>query len=87
MFIQSKIMAKPRILIIEDEHLIREGLRQFLEWEGYPVITASNGRLGLELLRQHKGASLIVVDLQMPVMTGEQFIEALRAEIRPRRIQ
>lgn len=71
------------IFIIEDEDLIREGLRQFLEWEGFTVVTASNGHRGLELLREHQGASLIVVDLQMPVMTGEQFIEALQTETTP----
>lgn len=71
------------IVIIDDEDLIREGLRQFLEWEGYTVFTANNGQKGLDLIRKNQGASLIVVDLQMPVMSGEQFLTALKAEENP----
>lgn len=41
------------------------------------VLTAENGRIGVELLRQNDGISVIVLDLQMPVMGGEETLELL----------
>jgi DNA-binding response OmpR family regulator len=65
------------VIVVEDDIEIREGLRDFLEDEGYQVKTAANGAQGLELILETKGACFVLLDLQMPVMNGEQLLENL----------
>ena len=61
-----------RVLIVEDDHNIREALAQVLEMEGYEVSCARNGREGLvDARREHP--DIILLDLMMPVMDGWQF--------------
>jgi CheY-like chemotaxis protein len=60
------------ILIVEDDTDIREALAQILEDEGYAVVSAPNGQVGLERLRAVR-PSLVLLDLMMPVMNGWQF--------------
>jgi CheY-like chemotaxis protein len=61
------------ILIVEDDHDIREALTQILEDEGYPVRGASNGREALDVAAAGPPPSLILLDLMMPIMNGWQF--------------
>src|SRR5215471_13743137 len=65
------------ILLIEDEVDIRTILKDALEWEGYCVYTASNGKEGIDLLTKIPPPSLILLDLMMPVMNGWEFADAL----------
>jgi CheY-like chemotaxis protein len=65
------------ILLIEDDEMIRDGLKDFLESEGFSVLTAGNGQEGLTVFKSQKQVCLVLLDLQMPVMTGEQFLDAL----------
>ena len=60
------------VLIVEDDEDIREALAQILEDEGYRIVTAPNGKVGMEQLRDHL-PRLILLDLMMPVMNGWQF--------------
>ncbi len=71
------------ILIVEDDKTVRENLQEFLECEGFSVSTASNGKEGLNLIREFKGRCLVLLDLQMPVMTGEQLLDELLQEPDP----
>src|SRR5688572_1391444 len=59
------------ILVIEDEPDIRAFIREALRDEGYVVTTAPNGRVALDEIAQWC-PDVIVMDLQMPVMTGWQ---------------
>jgi CheY-like chemotaxis protein len=68
------------ILLIEDEMDIRAVLKDALEWEGYEVYTASNGKEGMEILHQIPAPCLIVLDLMMPVMNGWEFAAALKTD-------
>jgi CheY-like chemotaxis protein len=68
------------ILLIEDESDIRTILKDALEWEGYRVYTASNGKEGMEALLEMPTPSLILLDLMMPVMNGWEFANALQAD-------
>jgi CheY-like chemotaxis protein len=61
------------ILIVEDNQDIREGLQAVLEIMGYEVATAANGREALETLTRIEPPGLILLDLMMPVMNGEEF--------------
>ena len=67
-----------RILIVEDEVMIREGLARLIKSHtGHTVIgEASNGQEGLSLALRFK-PDLVITDIRMPVMDGLQMIEAL----------
>ncbi|MBI2519100.1 MAG: response regulator [Bdellovibrio sp.] len=79
--IQRQDMSNRKILIVEDDAAIREGLRYALELEGYEVSTAIHGKDGLEQLAKGPSPCLILLDLMMPVMNGWQFIDALGKDI------
>ena len=66
------------ILVVEDDPDITESLCDVLRSEGYAVATASNGKEGLDRLREIDRPSLILLDLMMPVMSGGEFLAALR---------
>lgn len=68
------------ILVIEDDHDTRVSLRQQLEAAGYYVFSAADGRQGLELLRRIKPPCLVLLDLVMPLMDGQEFIKAMDAD-------
>jgi signal transduction histidine kinase len=60
-----------RILVVEDEEMVRGLTRRTLESQGYAVLTAPNGEAALELLgRNPEPVDLVVCDLVMPVMNG-----------------
>jgi len=70
------------VLIVDDEADIRDTLRELFEDEGYDVATAPNGADALGLL---EGASLpcvIVLDLIMPVMTGNEMFTRMKEDPR-----
>ena len=68
----------PKIAILEDDQAIAQMYRFKFEAEGYEVQTAENGQLGLELIESMK-PDMILLDLMMPIMTGDQVLEKLRA--------
>jgi two-component system CheB/CheR fusion protein len=70
-------------LVIDDEKVVLNIAEHVLSRNGMKVLTADNGRTGVELLREHGGLiSVIILDLQMPVMGGEEALPLLR-EINP----
>lgn len=69
------------ILSIDDSKAIRDMVAFTLTGAGYRVIEAENGAQGLERLRE-SSVSLIIVDLNMPVMNGFDFIKAARLDPR-----
>jgi len=66
-----------RILIVDDEEVIRNLLRHVLEREGYEVIEAGNGKIALQVFRQQP-ADLIITDIVMPEKEGLETITELR---------
>jgi len=69
-----------KVLLVDDEPMIREGLRTLLEWEslGYEVVdTAANGKDALQKCEQHE-LDLIIVDIRMPEMNGLELIRTIR---------
>jgi CheY-like chemotaxis protein len=67
------------VLIVEDDEAIRDTLRDVLETEGYRVESAANGREGLDMLEHTSRPCLVLLDLMMPVMSGGEFLAAIRA--------
>jgi CheY-like chemotaxis protein len=67
------------ILLIEDEQSVCEIARDMLASLGYTVITAQDGRQGVELYRTRQGSvDLVLLDINMPVMGGREAYEQLR---------
>ena len=69
----------PQILIIDDNEQIRRAIEKFLVKLGHSAHTARNGEEGLNVLRDNT-IELVLTDLKMPVMTGIEFLESLKAE-------
>jgi CheY-like chemotaxis protein len=73
-------MAPRPVLVVDDDPDIRETLRFVLEDAGYPVYTAENGKEALAILSSENPLpGLILLDLMMPVMSGEEMLKALKA--------
>jgi DNA-binding response OmpR family regulator len=66
-----------KIAIIEDDQAISQMYRFKFEAEGYTVETAENGKLGLQLAETMK-PDIILLDLMMPEMTGDEMLALLR---------
>lgn len=67
-----------KILVVEDDQIIREGIKEFLEEFSYTVITAKDGREGLE--KFSKDINLAILDIQMPYMNGLELLKEIRKE-------
>jgi CheY-like chemotaxis protein len=70
-------MAAQSILIVDDEFGLAEMLRDMLREHGYEVVLAINGRLAFEVLGE-QNVDLVLTDLMMPVMDGEELATAMR---------
>lgn len=66
-----------KVAIIEDDQAISQMYRIKFESEGYDVDTAENGKLGLELCEKMI-PDIILLDLMMPEMNGDEMLEKLR---------
>ena len=66
------------ILIIEDEQPIRERMAKLLRFEGYEVLAADSGTVGLGMAQEHK-PDLIICDLAMPELNGFNVLGVLRS--------
>jgi DNA-binding response OmpR family regulator len=67
-----------RILLIEDEEKIARVLQLELEHEGYEIITALDGRSGLQLALSTPGLSLILLDIMLPELSGMEVLRRIR---------
>jgi DNA-binding response OmpR family regulator len=68
----------PKVAIVEDDLSIAQMYRMKIEAEGYRVDIAENGKLGLALCEQMK-PDLVLLDLMMPEMNGDEMLEKMRA--------
>jgi DNA-binding response OmpR family regulator len=70
---------KPRILVVEDETHIAQGLKYNLEAEGYKVSLVDTGTTAMKLLENDSQAyDLLILDLMLPGMSGYTICEKLR---------
>ena len=70
--------GRARILVVDDELGVREGCRKILAAEGYEVMTAGDGAAGLEQLVERGPFAVLLVDLQMPRMSGLELMRVAR---------
>lgn len=71
-----------RVLLVDDEPFIVQGLMVFIDWEqeGYEIVyTAADGAEALTYLKEHK-VDLVIADIKMPVMSGLELLETIRRE-------
>jgi CheY-like chemotaxis protein len=70
--------SRKSVVVVDDDADVRETVRTLLEARGYRVLTAGNGHEALELLSTHGAPGLILLDLCMPLMSGEQLLGRLQ---------
>jgi len=86
---RAEIANSSRILVVEDEELIREMLVVALEEEGYGAVTASDGRTAIEYLKNFEASSgelvfdLVILDLMLPQINGLDICRLLRHQGNP----
>jgi len=61
------------MLVVDDDEDIRETIKSLLELRGYRVVTAGDGEEGLQKMRAGSLPRLVLLDLMMPGMNGEEF--------------
>jgi two-component system chemotaxis response regulator CheY len=71
-----------RVLIVDDSRAMRAMLRSIMVDLGFEVLEAGHGGEGLEQIAANPGIDLALVDWNMPVMDGLEFVKTLRAERR-----
>jgi two-component system phosphate regulon sensor histidine kinase PhoR len=74
----TDILLNPKILVVDDEKVIREGCREVLTPEGFEVILAENGDLGLKMI-ENAHFDIILLDLMMPGLSGFDVLSHVKA--------
>ena len=70
-------MKRNKILVVDDEHLIRWSLEQNLKKQGYEVVTAASGEDALRIAREEQ-PDLVLLDIQLPGISGIEVLEKLK---------
>jgi len=70
-----------RILVIEDADPLRQDIVEMLQFEGYEVFGAENGRIGVEMAHEHQ-PDLIICDIMMPELDGYGVLAELKKDMR-----
>jgi CheY-like chemotaxis protein len=71
-----------KLLIVDDEREIRESLEEFFQEEGFTVVTAANGAEALAHLQEAEAPCVVLLDLLMPVLGGNEVYQAMQREPR-----
>jgi DNA-binding NtrC family response regulator len=71
------VIRKHTILVVDDEELFIEYIKSMLSSESYNVVTASNGKQGLEILKK-QSVNLVISEYKIPLMNGLEFLEKVR---------
>jgi len=72
-----------KVLIVDDEPIIRKGLRNIINWKNFGcevVAEAGDGLDGLELIRKHK-PDIIITDIKMPETDGLSMIKQMKEDV------
>ena len=69
-----------RVLIVDDDNLLRDFYVKVINGEGFEAVAASNGDEAIEVLNLNSDFSLAIIDLLMPIRTGWELIEYMKEE-------
>ena len=75
MFATPKRAAK--ILVVDDEPMVRRFVVTTLQSRGFAVVEASSGREGLKYFSEHDPVDLVLTDVLMPIMTGPEMVQRI----------
>lgn len=75
---KNELVAQQRILVVDDDPAIVRLVKDKLEGAGYDVVTANSGRQALEMIARRGMPHLAIVDINMPVMGGFEFCQAVQ---------
>jgi CheY-like chemotaxis protein len=78
--VPTSLPHKPLVLVVEDDPDAAELVEALLVREGCDVLRAQDGATGLELARELPQPDLVLLDLELPVMDGRAFLDALRSD-------
>jgi two-component system cell cycle sensor histidine kinase/response regulator CckA len=73
------VSQTPLVLVVDDEPPIREMERRILEKRGYRVLEAPGGAEGVAMVQDGKSIDLLIADLDMPEIPGEEMVRQIRA--------
>ena len=77
--VKSDLSGQGTVLVVDDEPVVRKTAQISLERYGYTVVTAEDGREGVERFRElHSQLRVVLLDMTMPVMNGEEALEHMR---------
>jgi two-component system cell cycle sensor histidine kinase/response regulator CckA len=79
---KSSGRALPIVLVVDDEEPVRTVQRRVLESDGYQVLEATNGIEGVDMLAGGAVVDLLIADLDMPLLSGDEMVRKIRG-IRP----
>jgi CheY-like chemotaxis protein len=80
---RAALLGSGVVLVVDDEAVVREMAKKVLERHGYTVLMADSGTAAIDVFRRHPaGIALVLLDLSMPNMNGEETLPELR-KIRP----
>ena len=71
-------MSEAKVLVVDDEEVIRDVCSQILEAEGYSVTTATSGKEALSAVSENS-LDIIVTDIMMPDMSGLELLEVIKS--------
>jgi len=69
-----------KVLIVDDAKVVRVALSRIMTQLGFDTLDAANGQLAQEQMQEHDDIALILLDWNMPVMNGYDFLVALRSD-------
>ena len=81
------VPALAPILVVDDNDALRENLAEALELEGYPVAVAASGEDALARLAEEPLPRLVLLDLRMPGMGGDELLSRIRSDPRLRAVR
>jgi len=77
--VSDELYGAGAVLVIDDEEVVRQTAEATLQRYGYTVLLADNGKEGVKLFRRNaRKISLVLLDMMMPVMGGEEALEQIR---------
>ncbi|MBU0494782.1 MAG: response regulator [Chloroflexi bacterium] len=71
-----------RVLVIDDQQVVRRYLQMMLQRAGYDVLLASDGQKGIQVL-EDQGVDLVLTDLKMPILDGYDVLRYVQQSSRP----
>jgi two-component system cell cycle sensor histidine kinase/response regulator CckA len=76
---KSSAVTPPTVLVVDDEEPVRMVQRRVLEEDGYQILEATNGIEGMSVLAGTTVVDLLIADLDMPVLRGDEMVRRIRS--------